>query len=65
MMGDRGFNAGGYAYMRRVWCPCCGISYPVGHRRFEQATDKDGEKPKLYCRDKPSCVARATKKGKL
>lgn len=46
--------------MRRVWCPVCGISYPVGRRRFDRdATDKDGPKPLMRCMDRPSCSARA------
>lgn len=29
-MGDRGFNAGGFAYMDRVMCPRCGVIRPLG-----------------------------------
>ena len=34
-MGSRGYNAGGLAYMRRVRCPKCGRSFPVGHERYK------------------------------
>lgn len=31
-MGDRGFNAGGFAYMDWVVCRKCGCKFPIGRQ---------------------------------
>jgi ribosomal protein S27AE len=50
-VGDRGFNAGGWAYMKRVKCPRCGWSFLIGNRN-----------PRKTCANKAKCDARRAKK---
>lgn len=35
-MGDRGYNAGGFAYMQVVVCPICGGKRKLGRWSIEQ-----------------------------
>lgn len=60
-MGDRGFNAGGWAYMRRVWCPLCGLSYLTGNRN-PSVYDRDTDRPKRVCSNKTKCELRKRKR---
>lgn len=49
-MGDRGFNAGGFAYMLWVKCERCGKKFPIGRQN-----------PRRECLDKAKCEARLAK----
>ena len=49
-MGDRGKNAGGFAYMKRVLCPLCGVNHPVGRDDFESKQWQCGNKAKCEIR---------------
>jgi len=65
-MGDRGYNAGGWAYMRRVWCPKCGFSFLTGNHDAA-AYNTDTARPMRECRRASKCaerVARKKAKGK-
>lgn len=53
-MGDRGFNAGGYAYMTPVKCPRCGKAYLVGHLRLREG--------RVHCMNREKCAARKAKR---
>lgn len=53
-MGDRGFNAGGFAYMTWVKCPKCGRNYPLGRRRLDSGD--------YACQGKEQCEQRQAKK---
>lgn len=55
-MGDRGFNAGGFAYMEIVTCPKCGARRPLGRYAREMGF--------LECDNREKCEARR-KKGHL
>lgn len=35
-MGDRGYNAGGFAYMEIVTCPRCGARRPLGWKKIKE-----------------------------
>ena len=46
-MGNRGHNAGGYAWMRWVECRLCGRRFPIGKRN-----------PRRECANTATCAAR-------
>ena len=50
-MGDRGFNAGGYAYMKWVQCTMCGRKFPIGNSN-----------PRRTCSNKKTCESRQRKR---
>jgi hypothetical protein len=60
-MGNRGFNAGGWAYMRRVWCPLCGWSFLVGIHD-DRTYDTDTDRPKRVCNRTEKCRERQRQK---
>lgn len=43
-MGDRGYNAGGFAYMTTVTCPNCGCRRPLGKDAVEAKRFQCGNK---------------------
>jgi hypothetical protein len=51
-MGNRGYNAGGFAYMPRVQCVLCGRTFPIGKSN-----------PRRTCLNKKACEARRLKAG--
>lgn len=51
-MGDRGFNAGGFAYMDWVVCRKCGRKFPIGKRN-----------PRRICARREKCEARQKRKA--
>lgn len=55
-MGARGYNAGGFAYMRTVTCPRCGARRKLGRESIERGH--------LTCGNADKCSARR-KKGHL
>lgn len=65
-MGGRVFNAGGWAYMPRVWCPDCGFSFLIGNERFRKAgCEYSNPRPLMRCGNRAKCRERqAKKKGK-
>lgn len=40
-MGDRGANAGGFAYMEVIMCPKCGMKRKLGHQMISEGA--------IYC----------------
>lgn len=52
-MGDRGYNAGGFAYMNIAACPLCGRKRKWGHRAITAGM--------TYCSDKDACERRQRK----
>lgn len=61
-MGNRGFNAGGWAYMPRVWCPKCGWSFLIGNETFNRYCDRDSKRPMLCCNNQKKCAERERRK---
>ena len=51
LMGDRGYNAGGFAYMDLATCPKCGAQRKLGWRRRKSKDPRDRE-----CPDKIKCA---------
>lgn len=51
-MGDRGHNAGGFAWMQWVQCTECGCKFPIGQRN-----------PRRVCSNRAKCAARKTKRA--
>lgn len=49
-MGDRGYNAGGFAYMGTVTCPRCGARRKLGADSIR--------KGRIACNNKQSCERR-------
>lgn len=49
-MGDRGYNAGGFAYMQTITCPRCGARRKLGHQKI-----RDGH---LACGNRRKCNER-------
>lgn len=60
-MGDRGFNAGGWAYMLRVWCSRCGFSYLIG-KRDPLVMERDTSRPTRPCSNQMKCAERQKSK---
>jgi len=52
-MGDRGFNAGGFAWMEIITCPHCGARRPLGKDAIKAGF--------LRCPNKEKCAARKAK----
>ncbi len=50
-MGNRGFNAGGFAYMPIVQCTECGARFRIGNKN-----------PRRYCLNKIKCKIRRQKR---
>ena len=61
-MGDRGWNAGGWAYMPRVWCPACGWSFLVGNGKFDEQCSRDSKRPMMRCSNLKKCEERRKRK---
>jgi hypothetical protein len=59
-MGDRGFNAGGFAYMVDVTCAKCGRRFKIGRRTL--AAFKARREP-ATCMDPVKCAARAARRA--
>lgn len=51
-MGDRGFNAGGFAYMKWIHCAKCGRKFPIGRRNT-----------RTVCSNEADCQKRAARKA--
>lgn len=54
-MGDRGYNAGGFAYMEQVLCPRCGSKRPLGRDAIRRSKLNPSI---LHCPNKDACKRR-------